>query len=103
MDPELVQVFCGDRHQFSEIDNLRHKARVGVPVDVRPGGKLTKKLEYGNHSSAPKRQVAVWEKAIADVASGRAIGFPKEQAGQVEGLRVSAIGVVEDWENVKII
>ena len=31
-----------------------------------------------------------------DVASGRAIVFPEEQAGQVQGLRVSPVGVVED-------
>ena len=47
MDPERVQAFVGDRHQFPGIDNLRHIARVGVPVDVRPGGDVTKEPTYG--------------------------------------------------------
>ena len=79
MDPERVQAFFGYRHQFPGIDNLRHIARVGVPVDVRLGGNLTKELTYGNHSSAQKFHVAVWEEAVDDVASGRAIDFPKER------------------------
>ena len=49
MDPERVQAFFGDKHQFPGIDNLRHIARVVVPVDVRPGGNLTKELTYENH------------------------------------------------------
>ena len=103
MDPERVQAFFGDRHQFPGIDNLRHIARVGVPVDARPGGNLTKELTYGNQSSAQRFHVAVWEMAVADVASGRAIVFPKEKAGQVEGLRVSPVGAVEEWEKIIII
>ena len=45
----------------------------------------------------------MWEKAVADVAIGRAIVFPKEQAEQVEGLRVSPVGVAEERETIKII
>ena len=103
MKLERVQAFFGDRHQFPGIYSLRHIVPVGVPVDVRPGGNLTKELTYGKHSSAQKFQVAVWEKAVGDVASGRAIVFPKEQAGQVEGLRVSPVGVVEEREKIRII
>ena len=103
MDPERVEAFFGDKHKCPGIDHLKRIARVGVPVDVLPGGDLTKELEYGNHSSASTFDEAVWEKAVADVAWGRAIVFPKEQAGQVPGLRVSPIGVVEEREKIRII
>ena len=103
MDPERVQASFGDRHPFSGIDNLRHIARVGVPVDVRPGGNLTKEFTYGNHFSAQNFHVAVWDKAVADVASDCAIVLPKEQVGQVKGMRVSPVGVVEERENIRII
>ena len=43
------------------------------------------------------------EKAVADVACGKAIVVPKEQVGQVPGLRVSPVGVVEKRENTRII
>ena len=45
----------------------------------------------------------MWEKVVADVAGGRAIVFPKKQAGQVPGLRVSPVGVVEEREKIRII
>ena len=85
MNPERVQAFFGDKHQFPGIDNVRHIASVGVPVNVQPGEDLTKELAYEKHSSTKKFNEAVWEKADADVAGGRAIVFPKEQAGQVRG------------------
>ena len=59
MDPERVQAFFVDRHQFPGIDNLRHIARAGVPVDVRPGGNITKELIHENNSSAQKFHVRV--------------------------------------------
>ena len=40
---------------------------------------------------------------MADVAGGRAIFYPKEQAGQVPGLRVSPTGVGEERESITII
>ena len=98
MNPERVDAFFGDKHRFPIIDQLKHIARVGVPVDVLPSGDLTKESAYENHSSAEKCNEEEWEKAAADVACGRAIGFPKEQAGQVPGLRVSPVGVVEECE-----
>ena len=98
-----MQAFFRDKHQYPGIDNSRHVARVGMPVNVQPGGNLMKELTYGNHSSAQNFNVAVWEKAVEDVASGRAKFFPKEQAGQVEGLLVSPVGVVEEQEKIRVI
>ena len=48
MKPERVEAFLGDNHSFPGIDNLEHIARVGVPVDVLPGGDQAKELAYGN-------------------------------------------------------
>ena len=59
MDPERVQAFFGDQHQFPEIDKLRDIARVGVAVDVLPEGDLAQELAYGNHSSVQKFSEAV--------------------------------------------
>ena len=65
MIPERVEAFFGDKYRFPRIDQLKHTARVGVPVDVLPGGDLTKKLKYENHSSVEKFHEEVWEKAVA--------------------------------------
>ena len=69
-------------------------------MDVLPGGHLTKELEFENTSSAGKFHEEVCQKAVAEVACGREIVFPKEHAGQVPGLRVSPAGVVEERENL---
>ena len=45
MDPESVETFFGDKHRFPGIEQLKHIARVGVLVDVLPGGDLAKELE----------------------------------------------------------
>ena len=37
------------------------------------------------------------------MACGGGIGFPKEQTGQVPGLRVLPVGVVEEREKIRII
>lgn len=100
MDPERLEVFFGGKHSsFPKIDHLKHFARVGVPVDVPPGGNLAKELEYGNSPSAGTIDEAVWENTVADVAGGRAIVFPNGKAEQVPGLRVSPLVIVEEREN----
>ena len=66
-----------------------------MPVDVGPGGNLERHLVYGNHSSADKHASEVWEKALRDVKTGRAVVFPARLAGMVRGLRVNPVGVVE--------
>lgn len=97
MNLERVGSFFGDKHQFPGIDHLRRIAHVEVPVNVRPAGDLAKELAYENYPSAGR------EKAVADVAGGRTIGFSKEQAGQIPGFRVSPVGVVEEREHIIII
>ena len=103
MNPERVEAFFGDKHSFPGIDNLKQIARVGVPVDVLPGGDLAKGLAYENHPSTETIVKAVWEKAEADVAGDRVLVSSKEQTGQVPGLRVSPAGVVEGREKIIII
>ena len=60
MNPERVQPFVGEWCQVLEVDHLRHKARVGVPVDVQPGEDLAKEIAYENHSSTKNVHEAVW-------------------------------------------
>ena len=103
MDPERVEGFFGDKHSVPGIEQLKHIARVGVPVDVLLGGDLVKELEYGNHWSANKFGEAVWEMAVADVARGRTTVFPNEQAEQIPWLRASPVGVVEERDKIRII
>lgn len=71
-------------------------------MDVLTSQDLTKNLVYGNHSSGSNFDKAAWETAVAEVACGRATSFPKEHAGQVSGLRVSPMRIVEESENISI-
>ena len=80
---------------------MKHIAHVGVPVNILPGGDLTKVLAHENRSGVGKFDEIVWEKALADVEGGKAIVFPKQQAGQVPGLRVSPIGIVEEHKKIR--
>ena len=91
------------KHQFPEIDKLRDKARVGVPVDVWPRGDLTQELAYGNHSSVQKFSDDVWGKRWRTWRGAGRWFSQKKQAEQVPGLRVSPVGVVEEREKMRII
>ncbi|CAN0584222.1 unnamed protein product, partial [Laminaria digitata] len=82
---------------------LEQIARVGVPVDVGPGGNLERELAYGNHSSAGKHATEVWEKAVGDVRMGRAMVIPARLARVVRGLRVNPVGVVEEKGKRRIV
>ena len=72
-------------------------------MDVGPGDNLERELAYGNHSSADKHASEVWEKAVGDVRTGRAIVLPARLAGMVRGLRVNPVGVVEEKVKRRII
>eukprot|EP00752_Nemacystus_decipiens_P007888 g7048.t1 len=99
MDASRVGEFFGGRHGYPEWERLVEIAEVGVPLSsVRSGGDLERELEYGNHRSAAEEEPAVWEKVLRDVATGKALVFPKRMAGQIPGLRVSPMGVVKEKE-----
>ena len=91
-----VTRFFGEQHRIDQFALLEQIARVGVPVDVGPGGNLARELAYGNHNSADKHASEVWEKAVGDVKTGRAIVFPARLARMVRGLRINPVGVVEE-------
>eukprot|EP00752_Nemacystus_decipiens_P006649 g5977.t1 len=96
---ERVGEFFGGRHGYPEWERLVEIAEVGVPLSsVRSGGDLERELEYGNHRSAAEEEPAVWDKVLRDVATGKALVFPKRMAGQIPGLRVSPMGVVKEKE-----
>lgn len=83
MDGDKVVKIFGKRDGFPDVARLEHFARrVGVPVDVGPGGgDLEQKIAYDNHSSARKFEDEVWGEMVADLwAKGRALVFPLEQA-----------------------
>ena len=88
-----------DEQEFPGIGRLMHITQVGVQVDMRPGGDPTKELAHETRSSSQNFYGAVRESAVANVACGRATALPKEQAGQVPGLRMSPVGVVEEGNN----
>ena len=96
IEVERVTRFVGEQHHIDQFSLLEQIARVGVPVDVGPGGNLERELAYGNHSSADKHASEVWEKAVGDVKTGRAIVFPARLARMVRGLRINPVGVVEE-------
>lgn len=73
-------------------------ARVEVQVDVGPGGNLERGVRYGNHGNAEKVADETMAEARADVAKGRTIVFHMLRAGDMKGLRVTPVGVVEEKE-----
>ena len=60
-------------------------------------------LAYGNHRSAHKHRGEVLRKAATDVAMGRTIVFKTTQEHEVEGLRISPVGVIEEKEKLRMI
>ena len=60
-------------------------------------------LAYGNHRSALKHRGEVLRKAATDVAMGRTIALPAAQAHEVEAMRISPVGVVEEREKLRVI
>ena len=47
-----VTQWFGEQHQIDQFARLEHIARMGVPMDVIPGGSLERELGCENHSSA---------------------------------------------------
>ena len=62
IDAERVTRFLGEQHNVDQFELLEQMARLGVPVDVGPGGNLARELAYGNHRSADKHASEVWRK-----------------------------------------
>ena len=91
-----VTRFFEEQRNIDQVALLEQIARVGVPVALGPGGNLERELAFGKHSSADKRASEVWEKAVRDVKTGRAIVFPARLARMVLGLRINPVGVVEE-------
>lgn len=103
IDAERVTKFFKEQHNVDQFSRLERVARVGVPVDVGPGGNLERELAYGNHSSADRHAIEVWEKPAGDVKTGRAVVVPVRLAGLIRGLRVNPVGVVEEKGKRRII
>ena len=92
IDVERVKNYFGEQHKVDQFAQLEQIARVGVPVDVGPGGNFDRKVTYGNHSSARKHVTDVWENAVGGVKKGRAIVMP---------LRVAQVAHVEGGGNLR--
>ena len=54
MNADHVVCLFGDRCVFPGIDKTKDTTCVGLPVDARPEGDLTKELAYSSHSSKNK-------------------------------------------------
>ena len=98
MDGDRIHAYFGRRRKVASAEALEKIARDGVPDEVGAGGNLGSELAYGNHRSALKHRGQVLRKAATDVAMGRTIVLPAAQAQEVEGLRISPVGVVEKRE-----
>lgn len=88
--------FFGKIYGFPDIARLEHITRVGVPVNVGPGGGLEQEVARGKHSSAKTYEEEVRWEVIADLVRGRALVLPLEQEEGVRGLRVSLVWVAEE-------
>ena len=91
IDVGRVTNLLGEQHNIDQFALLEHIARVGAPVDVGPGGNLDRELACGNNNSADKHANEVWEKAVGDVTTGRAIVNSARLAGMVRGLRINPV------------
>ena len=96
IDAERVTSFFREQHNIDKFALLEQNARVGVPVNVGPGGNLERELAYRRNSGVNKHASEVWGKAVGDVKSGRAIVLTARLAGMVRGLRINPLGVVEE-------
>ena len=96
VDLPLVRHYFGNVKVFAHIDRLLRALDPGVPVDVAPGGDLDAELSYGNHPSVLPRQQQIREKIVADVLLGQAVVSDAEFIREVQGVRVSPLGVVDE-------
>ena len=100
---DRIHAYFGRRRKVMSAEALEKIARDGVPAEVGAGGNLGSELAYGNHKNALKHRGEVLEKAAMDVSMGRTIVLPAAQAQEVEGLRISPVGVVEEREKLQVI
>lgn len=70
----MVDCF-GKKHEFWDIARSGHIAKVGISVDVQPGGDLAQEIVYGNHSSVERCVEEVRREVIADLVRGGALAF----------------------------
>lgn len=96
IDPERVTKVFGEQHNIDPVSLWEKIARVGVPVNIGPGNNLERKLAYANHSSADRHAIELWDKVVGDVKTGRETVVPVRLAGIVGGLRVNAVGFVNE-------
>ena len=66
------------------------------------GGNLDAKLAYVNHASVNAHRDEITDKIISDVVLGRSLMFDVKYIGDILGLRVSLLGVVEEPELIII-
>ena len=83
IDTECLTRLLGEQHNIDQFALLEQIVRVGVPVDVGPGGNLGRELAYGNHSSADKLASEVCGNAVGDVMAGGVFVLPARLAGKV--------------------
>ena len=98
-----IQGFFGDKWNVKRWRDLVNVAEKGVPIAVKQGGDLQREVAYGNHRSVEKHEAEVFRKAMLDVALGRAMVFKVEEAGCIDGIRISPVGVVEEKEKIRVI
>ena len=93
----------GEQHKVDQFTLLEQIARVGVSVDVGPGGNVERELEYGNHASARKHTAEVWDNVVRYIKKGRAIAISVRVARRARGLRINLVGAVEEKRKRRIV
>ena len=102
IDVERGKNFFGEQHKVDHFARLEQIARVGMPVDVGPGGNVERELACGNHRSARKHAAEMWENAVGDVKKGKAIVMSVKVARSVRCLRINPVGVVGEKRKKRI-
>ena len=90
-----------DKHQFPGIGHCARRGASGRAA----GGDLDKGLGSHTDTIQAQRRLTTWRGGgtLVDVACGQTIVFSKEQAGQVPGLRVPPVKVVQEREKLRLI
>lgn len=79
--------------QFPHAQQVAQSFSHGVPVRVNGVEDLKASLQYAKHSSLHQYTGYFVTKVVEDVRLGRALGFPREMASRIPGLRMSSVGV----------
>ena len=93
----------GEKHNIDPVARLGQIERVGGPADILTGSNVEPEVAYGNHSSADKHAIEVWENAMAMSRRGGQLWLRRYGREGTRPADSSSGGVVDEKRSRKII